>query len=53
MSVVDQAVEDGIGDGRLVDEVMPFVDRDLAGVLPGTVFISLLKSYSLLMCPHA
>ena len=31
MGVVDEAVEDGIGVGRVADHLMPFVDRDLAG----------------------
>ena len=31
MSVVDEAVEDGVGIGRVADDLMPFVDRDLAG----------------------
>src|SRR4051794_39511462 len=31
MGVVDQAVEDGIGVGRVSNHLMPFIDRDLAG----------------------
>ena len=31
MGVVDEAVEDGVGIGRVADDLMPFVDRDLAG----------------------
>jgi hypothetical protein len=31
MGIVDQAVEDGIGVGRIADEIVPFVDRQLAG----------------------
>ncbi len=31
MGVVDEAVEDGVGVGRVADHRMPFVDRDLAG----------------------
>ena len=31
MGVVDEAVEDGVGIGRIADHLMPFVDRDLAG----------------------
>ena len=31
MGVVDDAVEDGVGDGRLADDVVPSVDGDLAG----------------------
>ena len=31
MGVVDEAVEDGVGVGRIADDLVPFVDRDLAG----------------------
>jgi hypothetical protein len=31
MGVVDDAVEDGVGVGRVTDDLVPFVDRDLAG----------------------
>ncbi len=31
MSVVDKAVEDGVGASRVADYLVPFVDRDLAG----------------------
>ena len=31
VGVVDDAIEDGIGDGGIADDVMPFVDRQLAG----------------------
>ena len=31
MSVVDDAVEDGVGIGRVADDLVPFVDRNLAG----------------------
>ena len=31
MGVVDEAVEDGVGIGRIADHLVPFVDRDLAG----------------------
>src|SRR5271169_1947771 len=31
MGVVDEAVEDGVGVGRIADHLMPFVDRNLAG----------------------
>ena len=30
MRVVDDAVEDGVGEGRFADQVVPAVDRDLA-----------------------
>ena len=31
MSVVDEAVENGVGIGRVADHLVPFVDGDLAG----------------------
>jgi len=31
IGVVDQAVEDGISIGRIADEGVPLIDRDLAG----------------------
>jgi hypothetical protein len=31
MGVVDEAVEDGVGIGRVADHLVPFVDGDLAG----------------------
>jgi len=31
MSVVDEAVEDGVGDGGIRDDLVPMVDRDLTG----------------------
>ena len=31
MRVVDDAVENGVGDGRLADHVVPFVDWHLGG----------------------
>jgi hypothetical protein len=31
VGVVDEAVEDGVGIGRIADDLVPFVDRDLAG----------------------
>jgi hypothetical protein len=31
MGVLDEAVEDGVGIGWVADDLVPFVDRDLAG----------------------
>jgi hypothetical protein len=31
LGVVDDAIEDGIGVGRIADRLVPFVDGDLAG----------------------
>ena len=31
VSVVDEAIEDGVGQGRVADHLVPLVDGDLAG----------------------
>jgi hypothetical protein len=31
MGVMDEAIEDGVGIGRIADDLVPFVDGDLAG----------------------
>ena len=31
MGVVDEAVEDGVGEGRIADDLVPVLDRHLAG----------------------
>ena len=31
MGVVDEAIEDGVGIGRIADDLVPPLDRDLAG----------------------
>lgn len=31
MGVVDDAIEDGVGVGRIADDLVPFIDGDLAG----------------------
>jgi hypothetical protein len=36
MGVVDDAIEDGVGQGRIADQIMPSIDRDLAGDQRGT-----------------
>lgn len=43
MGVVDEAVEDGVGVGRVADEGVPLVDRELAGDEGGTAAISVLQ----------
>ena len=42
MGVVDDAVEDGVGQGRIADQVVPSVDRDLAGDQRGAAAVTLL-----------
>jgi hypothetical protein len=31
MSVMDEAVQDGVSEGRIADGLMPMLDRELAG----------------------
>jgi hypothetical protein len=45
MSVVDDAVEDGVGQGRFADQVMPFVDRDLAGDQRGAAAVTVFDDF--------
>ena len=40
MGVVDEPVEDGVGIGRVADDRMPFVDRDLAGEEGGAAAVA-------------
>ena len=42
MGVVDDAVEDGVGDCGLADDVVPSIDRDLAGDEGGAAAVALL-----------
>ena len=43
MGVVDDAIEDGIGVGRIADDLVPFVDGDLAGEDGRTAAIALFE----------
>src|SRR5215813_15157128 len=42
MSIVDDAVEDGVGEGGLTDQIVPAVDRDLAGDQGGAAAVAVL-----------
>ena len=42
MGIVDDAVENGVGAGGFTDQVVPAVDRDLAGDDGGTSAVTLL-----------
>ena len=44
MRVVDDTVEDGVGDCRFADDVVPFVDGQLAGDQDGGVLVSVLDA---------
>ena len=45
MSVVDQAIQDAVGDGRVADLIMPMRDRDLAGEHGGTIGITIVTDF--------
>ncbi len=45
VGVVDDAIEDGVGDRRLADQVMPFVDRNLGGDRGGFAAIAFLGDF--------
>src|SRR6516164_7583095 len=42
MRVVDDAVEDRVGEGRFADQIVPAVDRDLAGDQRGATAVAVL-----------
>ncbi len=42
MGVVDEAVEDGVGEGGVADDVVPSVDGDLAGDHGGAAAVAFL-----------
>jgi hypothetical protein len=37
---MDDAVEDGVGEGRFANQVMPAIDRDLAGDQGGAATVA-------------
>jgi hypothetical protein len=45
VSIVNEAVEDRVGIGRVADEPMPFVDRDLAGKDRRAAPVTLLEDF--------
>jgi hypothetical protein len=45
MGVVDEAVENGVGERRLADQLMPFVDRDLAGDQRGAAAVAVFDDF--------
>src|SRR6266436_9579036 len=47
MGVVNDPVEDGVGEGWLADQVMPAIDRDLAGDQGGAAAVAVLDN-----CQH-
>ncbi len=49
MGVVDEAVEDGVGIGGIADEVVPFIDGDLAGDEGGAAAVALFEDFEEVM----
>src|SRR6266478_8627828 len=45
MGVVDDPVEDGVGEGGLADQVVPAVDRDLAGDQGGAATVAFFDDF--------
>jgi hypothetical protein len=49
MGVVDDAVENGVGERRLADQLMPFVDRDLAVDQRGAAAVAVFNDFEHVM----
>ena len=49
MGVVNDPVEDGVGEGWLADQVMPAIDRDLAGNQDGAAAVAVLDNFQHVM----
>src|SRR5215472_11075896 len=49
MSVMDDSVEDGVGEGRFADQIVPAVDRDLAGDQRGAAAVAVLDDLQQVM----
>jgi hypothetical protein len=45
MGVVDDAIEDGVGVGRIADDLVPFIDGDLAGEDSRTATVALFEDF--------
>jgi hypothetical protein len=45
VSVVDEPIEDGIGDGRVGDDLVPIFDRDLAGDDGRSALVSIIDDF--------
>ena len=52
MSVMDDAVEEGVGEGRFADLIVPAVDRDLAGDQRGATAIAVLDYLQQVVAPR-
>src|SRR4051794_18595000 len=42
VGIVDDAIQDRVGEGRIADQVVPAIDRDLAGDQRGAAAVALL-----------
>ena len=42
VGIVDYAIQDRVGEGRIADQVVPAIDRDLAGDQRGAAAVALL-----------
>ncbi len=45
VGVVDEAIQDGIGQGRIIDEFMPVIDRELAGNQGGVHTVAVVQQF--------
>ena len=45
VGVVNDAVEDGVGEGRLADQIVPAIDRDLAGDQRGAAAVAIFDDF--------
>ena len=45
VGVVDEAVEDGVGEGGIADDLVPVFDRDLAGDDGGAAAVAILDDF--------
>ena len=53
MGVVEEAVEDSVGVSRIADDIVPFVDRELAGDDCRSSYIAFFKNFQQIMCAAA
>ncbi len=49
MGVVDEAVEDSVGVSRIADDIVPFVDRELAGDDRGSSSMAFFENFQQIM----
>ena len=49
MCVVDETIEDGVGVGRITDQLMPAIDWQLAGDNGGTAAVAVIEDFEKVM----